>query len=222
MPFNTYNVRSCSSGVVTVSRAWLVNAELVALGILQHYEVSVAVRDRMHLGRAQSDKAVDFGVDDFRRTGPSGLCTRTSRCARFLGTSHRANAVSALHGACRGRCGALYPGTRRVPIGTSPTACMSRTGSPRRCGGSTTAISGGLAGERATRLWDASKTVDDGELWETHQTSSPADRLVRRAPAADRAPRRDAGDSSSSWPRARPRALPSVLPAGSPPTSAPS
>ncbi len=57
------------------------------------------------------------------------------------------------------------------------------------------------AGEPAT--WDAIETVDDGELWETHQTLKT--QLIafarRRAVAARRAARRPAGRRSSSCSR---------------------
>ena len=118
-----------------------------------------------------------------------------------LKLSRRANAVSSLHGqvsramwtaalsriAARSACRSA----------TSPTASTSRPGWRRRCGRSTTATSGptGRSDAGEPGFWEAIDDVDDGELWETHQTLKA--RLIdfarRRAVRAGRAPRRAAG-----------------------------
>ena len=55
---------------------------------------------------------------------------------------------------------------------TSPTASTCRRGWRRRCARSTTAISGPTGPQRASDagFWDRIDAIDDGELWETHQT----------------------------------------------------
>jgi starch phosphorylase len=91
-----------------------------------------------------------------------------------LKSSHRANAVSSLHGhVSRGMWRPLYPDRSedRVPIGHItngvhvPTwlAPQMRQVYDRHLGSDWT--------ERASdpSLWDAIETIDDGELWETHQ-----------------------------------------------------
>ena len=88
----------------------------------------------------------------------------------------RANAVSSRArpglardvGATLSRPGA----SSRSRSATSPTACTSRAGSPSRCARCTTATSA-RTGRRVPRqpgFWEAIDGVDDGELWETHQT----------------------------------------------------
>ena len=61
-----------------------------------------------------------------------------------LKASHRANAVSSLHGqVSRAMWAGLYPGPPTIasPSGTSPTASTSTRGWRRRCARSTTVIS---------------------------------------------------------------------------------
>ena len=55
---------------------------------------------------------------------------------------------------------------------TSPTASTCRPGWRRRCGRSTTVTSGPTGRARASdaALWERIDAIDDGELWETHQT----------------------------------------------------
>ena len=55
---------------------------------------------------------------------------------------------------------------------TSPTACTCRPGSRRRCARSTTATSAptGRSARATPALWERIDDIDDGELWETHQT----------------------------------------------------
>ena len=75
----------------------------------------------------------------------------------------------------RARCGsALFPGRSksRCRSATSPTASTSSPGWRRRCASSTTAIWGPTGRGAASNpgFWEAIDKVDDGELWETHQT----------------------------------------------------
>ena len=60
----------------------------------------------------------------------------------------------------------------RFRSATSPTASTSRPGSLRRCGRSTTAtwVLTGRARSGEPGFWEAIDAVDDGEIWETHQT----------------------------------------------------
>ena len=92
-----------------------------------------------------------------------------------LKLSHRANAVSSLHGqVSRAMWRSLYPGVaeERVPIGHitngvhTPTwlAPAMHLVFDRHLGPDWSM----RAGEPST--WDAIETLDDGELWETHQT----------------------------------------------------
>ena len=112
----------------------------------------------------------------------------------------------------RARCGpASFPArpTSACRSATSPTASTSRRGSRRRCARSTTAISAPTG--RSTRATPASGTaidaIDDGELWETHQTLKV--QLIETRAAAGRAPgrapRRVAGVRRADAPRAEPR-----------------
>ena len=89
---------------------------------------------------------------------------------------HRANAVSSLHGqVSRAHVDAALPRVAaRIACrsATSPTACTCRPGSLRRCGRFTTATSArtGPSAPATRASGSASTTIDDGELWETHQT----------------------------------------------------
>ena len=125
----------------------------------------------------------------------------------------RANAVSSLHGQVS-RAMWTRPLSRRAArsrcrSATSPTACTSRPGWRRRCARSTTATSA-PTGRRAAAtpgFWEAIDGVDDGELWETHQTlkAQLIDFARRRAVQQARAPRRVAGVHRAAAPRAQPR-----------------
>src|SRR5205814_8983995 len=88
---------------------------------------------------------------------------------------HRANAVSSLHGqVSRAMWSPLFPGRREehIPIGhitngvhvKSWLAPQMKQLYDRRLGSDWTARG------REPGLWDAVDEVDDGELWETHQT----------------------------------------------------
>ena len=90
----------------------------------------------------------------------------------------RQRGVVACTAKCRAPCGrrSFRPARRAMPSAcrsaTSPTACTSTPGWRRRCVRSTTAISARTGRERAgdPGLWEGIDEVDDGELWETHQT----------------------------------------------------
>ena len=114
-----------------------------------------------------------------------------------LKACRRANAVSSLHGqVSRAMWRALYPGAREEQCrsATSPTASTSarwlapqmRLVYDRHLGADWLERAGDPT------LWDEIDGVDDGELWETHQTLKA--RLIDDRPpprgAAGRAPRR--------------------------------
>ena len=115
-----------------------------------------------------------------------------------LKLSHRANAVSSLHGqVSRAMWRSLYPGVaeERVPIGHitngvhAPTwlAPAMHLVFDRHLGPDWPT----RAGEPST--WDAIETLDDGELWETHQTLKTSLIAFARRRAVTAAERR--GDS---------------------------
>ena len=92
-----------------------------------------------------------------------------------LKLSRRANAVSSLHGqVSRAMWTPLFPSTQRgrVPIGHITNGVHVPTGWRRRCARSTTGIWArtGHSSRRAGLLGARSTAIDDGELWETHQT----------------------------------------------------
>ena len=76
---------------------------------------------------------------------------------------------------CRGPCGpdsTRAGASSRSRSATSPTACTFPAGSRIRCARCTTATSV-RTGPRVPRqpgFWEAIDGIDDGELWETHQT----------------------------------------------------
>ena len=139
----------------------------------------------------------------------SAARTRTTRtrtfCMTVLGLklSRRANAVSALHGeVSRAMWTGLYPGQgeEAVPIGhitngvhvpTWLAPQMSRL-YDRHLG-----LEWRAAERRGRRSGRASKSVDDGELWETH-LSLKARLIDVRAPAGRGAGRRAASESRGS------------------------
>ena len=103
------------------------------------------------------------------------------------------------------RCGGgSFPAAAKTASrsATSPTASTSRPGSRRRCARCTTVISGPTgrrdAGEPG--FWERVDAIDDGELWETHQTLKAQLIEIRAAArgASGRAARRAAGRSSRS------------------------
>ena len=94
----------------------------------------------------------------------------------------------------------------RCRSATSPTAFTSTPGSRRRCARSTTGTSGPTGRERCGEpgFWEAIDEVDDGELWETHQTlkAQLIDVARRRAVRARRTARRAARSSIAQLRRA--------------------
>jgi starch phosphorylase len=116
-----------------------------------------------------------------------------------LKASTRANAVSSLHGqVSRAMWAGLYPGMTddRVPIGHvtngvhAPTwlAPQMRQVYDRHLGPDW------LQNASDARVWDKIDSIDDGELWETHQTLKVALIELARRRAAMQAERR--GDSA--------------------------
>ena len=84
---------------------------------------------------------------------------------------------------------------------TSPTASTCARGWRRRCASSTTGISApAWAARSSDTLWEAIESIDDGELWETHQTLKT--RLIqevrRRAVQQAAAPGRAAGGAGAA------------------------
>ncbi len=117
-----------------------------------------------------------------------------------LKSSRRANAVSSLHGhVSRAMWSGLYPGSREdhVPIGHITNgvhvqtwlAPQMRQVYDRNFGADWTARSA------SANFWDAVEHVDDGELWEAHQTLKSVLIEFARRRAVEQAERR--GDSAS-------------------------
>ena len=119
-----------------------------------------------------------------------------------LKLSRRANAVSSLHGqVSRAMWAQLYPGVseEEIPIGHITNGVHVPTlARRRRCASSTTAISArtGRSAAPSPAFWEAIDAVDDGELWETHQTLKT--RLIDFGAAAG-ACRRDARGESPTF-----------------------
>jgi starch phosphorylase len=101
--------------------------------------------------------------------------------------SHRANAVSSLHGhVSRAMWKPLYPGTReeQLPIGHITNGVHVNTWLAPQMRAVYDRHLGARWAERSSdMLWEAIERVDDGELWEAHQTlkSRLIDEVRRRA-----------------------------------------
>ena len=121
-----------------------------------------------------------------------------------LKISRRANAVSSLHGqVSRAMWAPLYPGRRedRVPIGHITNGVHVHTWLAPQMRHVYDRHLGPMAAARGEPgVWEGIDAIDDGELWETHQTLKFAADRVRATPgrAAGRAARRAAGRSSRS------------------------
>ena len=111
-----------------------------------------------------------------------------------LKTSHRANAVSSLHGhVSRAMWKGLYPGSReeRIPIGHITNGVHVNTWLAPQMRLVYDRHLGARWAERSSeRLWETIESIDDGELWEAHQTLKS--RLIHevRRRAAQQAERR--------------------------------
>src|SRR5882762_2723841 len=155
-----------------------------------------------HLGPVRDAMGLDVGT--FMALGRVNGCEASEPfCMTVLALrlSHRANAVSSLHGqVSRAMWSALFPGRREehIPIGhitngvhvKSWLAPQMKRLYDRHLGPDWTAR-GSEPG-----LWDAVDEVDDGELWETHQTLKAQLIAVARRRAVLNAERR--GESPSA------------------------
>ena len=125
-----------------------------------------------------------------------------------LKSCRRANAVSSLHGqVSRAMWRSLYPGSEEhVPIGHITNGVHVQTWLAPQMRQVYDRHFGPDWPERAgdPGLWEAIDNVDDGELWETHQTLKVQliDVARRTGRAAGRGARRAAGASSSQLRRA--------------------
>ena len=140
-----------------------------------HDRFSAALVDE-HLGPLRESLGVDrerfLGLG---RVNPSDGNETFCMTVLALKSSHRANAVSSLHGqVSRAMWSPLYPerSEDRVPIGhitngvhvPSWLAPQMRQVYDRHLGPDWTARASDAS------LWDRIDNIDDGELWETHQT----------------------------------------------------
>jgi starch phosphorylase len=90
-----------------------------------------------------------------------------------LKTSRRANAVSSLHGqVSRSMWGPLYPGVRddRVPIGHITNGVHVNTWLAPQMRFVYERHLGASIDQPGLARWEGVDAIDDGELWETHQT----------------------------------------------------
>ena len=129
-----------------------------------------------HLGPMREALRLDLrGLMALGRTNPADVVEPFCMTVLALKLSHRANAVSSLHGrVSRAMWVPLFPGVREehVPIGhitngvhvKSWLAPQMKQLYDRHFG------TDWLTHDGDERLWDAVDDVDDGELWETHQT----------------------------------------------------
>ena len=130
-----------------------------------------------------------------------------------LKLSRRANAVSSLHGqVSRAMWTPLFPAGRsdeQVPIGHITNGVHVRTlARAADAPGLRPPPRTGLAGAaRAGGCWEAIDGIDDGELWETHQTLKTAliEFARRRAARCAGAARRARGVRRAAAARAQPR-----------------
>ena len=129
-----------------------------------------------------------------------------------LKNSRRANAVASLHGdVSRAMWQCLYPGRTEdeVPIDhitngihvPSWLAPQMRQLFDRHLGPDW------IRRSSDPTLWDKIPTIDNGELWETHQVlkSDLISFVLRASSTAGRATRRAARDHSAAWTCAEPR-----------------
>jgi len=152
-----------------------------------------------HLGPLRD--RLGLSLDDFMglgRIAPQDHNERFCMTILALKSSRRANAVSSLHGhVSRAMWAPLYPGSREdhVPIGHITNgvhvqtwlAPQMRQVYDRHFGADWAARSGDA------NFWEAVDTIDDGELWEAHQTLKTVLIEFARRRAVEQAERR--GDS---------------------------
>jgi starch phosphorylase len=167
-----------------------------------------AGHDRFHadlveeyLGPMREALGLDLrGLMALGRTNPADFSEPFCMTVLALKLSHRANAVSSLHGhVSRAMWAPLFPGAREehVPIGHITNGVHVKSWlAPHmkrlydRHFGPDWLTHGGEA-----RLWDAVDDIDDGELWEAHQTLKAQLIAIVRRRAAMQAERR--GESAA-------------------------
>jgi starch phosphorylase len=148
------------------------------------------LRDSLGLS---ADELMALGRVDRHNTGESFCMTVLA-----LKSSRRANAVSSVHGqVSRAMWRPLYPGTERVPIGHITNGVHVHTWLAPQMRRLYDRHFGPDWPDRAgdPGLWEAIDDVDDGELWETHQTLKVQLIEMARRRAARRATER--GESPS-------------------------
>jgi starch phosphorylase len=149
------------------------------------------LRDSLGLS---ADELMALGRVDRHNTGESFCMTVLA-----LKSSRRANAVSSVHGqVSRAMWRPLYPGTERVPIGHITNGVHVHTWLAPQMRRLYDRHFGPDWPDRAgdPGLWEAIEDVDDGELWETHQTLKVQLVEMARRRAARRASER--GESPSA------------------------
>jgi starch phosphorylase len=128
-----------------------------------------------HLGPARDALGITHrGLMALGRVNPSDENEGFCMTVLALKTSHRANAVSSLHGqVSRGMWKSLYGAAREemVPIGhiTNGIHVGTWLASPMRFVYDRH-LGAGWAERADEELWGAVEKIDDGELWEAHQT----------------------------------------------------
>jgi glycogen phosphorylase len=154
-----------------------------------------------HLGPMREALGLDLrGLMALGRTNPADFSEPFCMTVLALKLSHRANAVSSLHGhVSRAMWAPLFPGAREehVPIGHITNGVHVKSWlAPQmkrlydRHFGPDWLTHGG-----DSRLWDAVDDIDDGELWEAHQTLKAQLIAIARRRAAMQAERR--GESAA-------------------------
>jgi len=129
-----------------------------------------------HLGPMRAALGLDLrGLMALGRTDPADFAEPFCMTVLALKLSHRANAVSSLHGqVSRAMWAPLFPGVREehVPIGhiTNGVHVKSWLAPQMKQLYDRHLSPDWLTFGGDARLWDAVDDIDDGELWETHQT----------------------------------------------------
>jgi glycogen phosphorylase len=146
-----------------------------------------------HLGPLRESMGLD--LDRLLALGRAVGDERFCMTVLALRTCHRANAVSSLHGrVSRAMWTSLFPGSSedRVPIGHITNGVHSQTWLAPQMRQLYDRHLGPDWPQRAgdSNLWDRIDAIDDGELWETHQTLKVQLIEIARRRAARQAERR--------------------------------